>query len=108
MKAILCSQYCGPDDLVLADVPDPVNHPYGRMFVTTGNGTFDAAPPYDNTMDFGDDELGVVARSLDESVQDVGRRLAEHEPRRGEQRGHGSVDGGAVPPVVDRGVQQLP
>src|ERR1700681_4937804 len=23
MKAILCSQYCGPDDLVLADVPDP-------------------------------------------------------------------------------------
>jgi two-component system phosphate regulon sensor histidine kinase PhoR len=28
-------------------------------------------------MDFGDDELGVVARSLDESVQDVGRRLAE-------------------------------
>jgi len=28
-------------------------------------------------MDFGDDELGVVARSLDEAVQDVGRRLAE-------------------------------
>lgn len=24
MKAILCSQYCGPDDLVLADIPDPV------------------------------------------------------------------------------------
>jgi len=24
MKAILCSQYCGPDDLVLTDVPDPV------------------------------------------------------------------------------------
>jgi two-component system phosphate regulon sensor histidine kinase PhoR len=28
-------------------------------------------------MDFGDDELGVVARWLDESVQDVGRRLSE-------------------------------
>ena len=28
-------------------------------------------------LDFGDDELGLVARSLDESVQDVGRRLAE-------------------------------
>jgi two-component system phosphate regulon sensor histidine kinase PhoR len=28
-------------------------------------------------MDFGDDELGVVARSLDEAVQDVGRRLSE-------------------------------
>src|ERR1700712_3039182 len=27
MKAILCSQYCGPDDLVLADVPDPVAGP---------------------------------------------------------------------------------
>jgi len=24
MKALLCSQYCGPDDLVLADLPDPV------------------------------------------------------------------------------------
>src|ERR1700674_2394414 len=24
MKAILCSQYCGPDGLVLADVSDPV------------------------------------------------------------------------------------
>ena len=27
MKAILCSQYCGPDDLVLADVADPVAGP---------------------------------------------------------------------------------
>ena len=27
MKAILCSQYCGPDDLVLADVQDPVAGP---------------------------------------------------------------------------------
>ncbi|MGB7121638.1 MAG: alcohol dehydrogenase catalytic domain-containing protein, partial [Bradyrhizobium sp.] len=27
MKAILCSQYCGPDDLVLVDVPDPVAGP---------------------------------------------------------------------------------
>src|SRR6202000_1624996 len=24
MKAILCSQFCQPDDLVLADVPDPI------------------------------------------------------------------------------------
>src|ERR1700688_3104467 len=24
MKAILCSQYCGPDDLVLSELPDPV------------------------------------------------------------------------------------
>src|SRR5260370_15765403 len=27
MKAILCSQYCGPDDLVLTEVPDPVAGP---------------------------------------------------------------------------------
>ncbi len=27
MKAILCSQYCGPDDLALADIPDPVAGP---------------------------------------------------------------------------------
>lgn len=27
MKAILCPQYCQPDDLVLADVPDPVAGP---------------------------------------------------------------------------------
>src|SRR5206468_7794268 len=27
MKAILCSQYCGPDDLVLTDIPDPVAEP---------------------------------------------------------------------------------
>jgi NADPH2:quinone reductase len=27
MKAILCSQYCQPDDLVLADVPEPVAEP---------------------------------------------------------------------------------
>ena len=27
MKAILCSQFCQPDDLVLADMPDPVAGP---------------------------------------------------------------------------------
>ena len=27
MKAILCSQYCGPDDLVLGELPDPVAGP---------------------------------------------------------------------------------
>ena len=37
-----------------ADVVDPVNHPYGRMFTATGNGTFDAVPPYTNAQDFGD------------------------------------------------------
>jgi NADPH2:quinone reductase len=27
MKAVLCSQFCGPDDMVLSDVPDPVAAP---------------------------------------------------------------------------------
>ena len=40
-----------------ADVPDPVNHPYGRMFVTTGNGTYDATTPFANGMDYGDDHI---------------------------------------------------
>jgi Malectin domain/Chitobiase/beta-hexosaminidase C-terminal domain len=40
-----------------ADVVDPVNHPYGRMFVATGNGTYDATTPYTNSMDYGDDHL---------------------------------------------------
>jgi LysM repeat protein len=37
-----------------AVVPDPVNHPFGQMFTTTGNGAFDAAAPYNNSMDYGD------------------------------------------------------
>jgi hypothetical protein len=42
-----------------ADVVDPVNHPYGRMFVPTGNGTFEATPPYASGMEFGDDVLNL-------------------------------------------------
>src|SRR5215469_4051456 len=39
-----------------ADVPS--GKPYGRIFVATGNGTFDAvAPNYTDTMDFGDSIL---------------------------------------------------
>jgi Chitobiase/beta-hexosaminidase C-terminal domain len=37
-----------------ADVPDPVGHPFGRMFTATGNGKFDAVPNYTNAMDYGD------------------------------------------------------
>jgi two-component system phosphate regulon sensor histidine kinase PhoR len=52
-------------------------------------------------MDFGDDELGEVARSLDESVQDVGRRLAEQARDRGRMEAilAGMVEGVIV---VDR------
>jgi hypothetical protein len=38
-----------------ADVPDPTGHPYGRIFVSTGNGSFNAvAPNYNNAMNYGD------------------------------------------------------
>jgi hypothetical protein len=37
-----------------ADQLDPINQPYGRMFIATGNGDFTAAPPYANGMDYGD------------------------------------------------------
>ena len=54
-----------------ADVPDPVNHPYGRMFVTTGNGTYDATTPYNNTMDFGDDDIRLDLSNGVVTIQDA-------------------------------------
>ena len=35
-----------------ADIP--TGKPYGRIFTVTGNGTFDAAPTYSNSMNYGD------------------------------------------------------
>jgi Legume lectin domain/Chitobiase/beta-hexosaminidase C-terminal domain len=40
-----------------AEVVDPVNHPYGRMFIPTGNGDYTATTPYASGMDFGDSIL---------------------------------------------------
>lgn len=40
-----------------ADVVDPGNQPFGRMFVATGNGSFDATPPFNNNQNFSDDIL---------------------------------------------------
>jgi hypothetical protein len=37
------------------DIVDPTNKPFGRLFVATGNGSFDATPPYTNSMSYGDD-----------------------------------------------------
>jgi hypothetical protein len=53
-----------------ADVPDPVNHPYGRMFVSTGNGTYDAATPFSNSMDYGDDDIRLDLSNGVLTVQD--------------------------------------
>jgi hypothetical protein len=46
---------------IAADVVDPVHHPDGRLFVATGNGSFNAAPPYTNQMDYSDDILRLDA-----------------------------------------------
>ena len=40
-----------------ADVTDPTNHPYGRMFTSTGNGSYNATIPYTSSMNYGDDIL---------------------------------------------------
>ncbi|MFC5863732.1 chitobiase/beta-hexosaminidase C-terminal domain-containing protein [Acidicapsa dinghuensis] len=40
-----------------ADQLDPVNRPYGRMFVPSANGDYNASAPYTNQMDYGDSEL---------------------------------------------------
>jgi hypothetical protein len=53
-----------------ADVLDPVNHPYGRMFVTTGNGTYDAKTPFGNGMDYGDDDIRVDLTNGVLTIQD--------------------------------------
>jgi Legume lectin domain/Chitobiase/beta-hexosaminidase C-terminal domain len=42
-----------------ADQLDPVNHPFGRMFVPTGNGDYTATKPYTNNMDYGDSHLNL-------------------------------------------------
>src|SRR5258708_3247946 len=40
-----------------ADVADPVNHPFGRMFFATGNGSFNATKPFTNSMNYGDSHV---------------------------------------------------
>ena len=53
-----------------ADVVDPVNHPYGRMFIATGNGTYDATQPYTNHMDYGDSHIRLDLTNGVMTVQD--------------------------------------
>jgi len=51
-----------------ADVVDPVNRPHGRLFLATGNGSFNAAPPYTNSMDYGN---GILRLDLTNGVPTV-------------------------------------
>jgi len=51
-----------------ADQLDPVNYPYGRMFLATANGDYTASYPYGNNMDYGD---SVVDLDLTNGVPNV-------------------------------------
>jgi len=53
-----------------ADVPDPVNHPYGRMFIATGNGDYTATTPYGSGMDYGDSILNLDLTKGVPTIQD--------------------------------------
>lgn len=53
-----------------AEVIDPVNHPYGRMFVATGNGDYTASSPYKAGMDFGDSILNLDLTNGVPTIQD--------------------------------------
>jgi hypothetical protein len=53
-----------------AEVVDPVNHPFGRMFVPTGNGDFTASSPYTAGMDYGDSILNLDLTDGVPTVQD--------------------------------------
>jgi LysM repeat protein len=53
-----------------AEVIDPVNHPFGRMFVATANGDYTASKPYSAGMDYGDTILNLDLTNGVPTVQD--------------------------------------
>ncbi|MGA2889405.1 MAG: chitobiase/beta-hexosaminidase C-terminal domain-containing protein, partial [Terracidiphilus sp.] len=53
-----------------ADVLDPVNHPYGRVFLATGNGDYTATTPYAFGMDYGDSILNLDVTGGVPTIQD--------------------------------------
>ena len=62
-----------------ADVADPVNHPFGRMFVSTGNGSFNATPPFNNSQNFSDDILNLDLANGKPSIADSFTPFTEEE-----------------------------
>jgi hypothetical protein len=53
-----------------ADVVDPVNHPFGRIFIPTGNGDYTATTPYGANMDYGDSILTLDLTNGVPTIQD--------------------------------------
>jgi hypothetical protein len=52
------------------DIPDPINHPYGRIFLATGNGDYTAGAPYTSSMDYGDSILDLDLTNGAPTIQD--------------------------------------
>jgi len=53
-----------------ADVLDSVNHPYGRVFIATGNGDFTATTPYAAGMSYGDSIMNLDLTNGVPTIQD--------------------------------------
>jgi hypothetical protein len=53
-----------------AEVNDPINKPDGRMFVSTGNGSYTASYPYTNTMSYGMSVLDIDLTGGQMTVED--------------------------------------
>src|SRR5207253_11058612 len=52
------------------DVIDPVGQPFGRMFIATGNGSFNATTPYTNSMNYANDHIRLDLSNGVMTVQD--------------------------------------
>ena len=61
--------WMGGDGLA-ADVVDPVGHPFGRMFLASGNGDYNVSAPYTNSMDYGDSIINLDLTNGSPSIQD--------------------------------------
>jgi hypothetical protein len=57
-------------DGLAADVIDPVGHPFGRLFLATGNGDYSGSTPYTNAKDYGDSILNLDLTNGIPTVQD--------------------------------------
>ena len=53
-----------------ADQLTPATKPFGRMFVPTGNGDYNASAPYTNAMDFGDSHLNLDLTNGNPTITD--------------------------------------
>ena len=92
-----------------ADVVDPTNHPYGRLFLPTGNGSFNAVPPYDNTMNYSISivrlDLSNGAPTMSTNGVQVGDMFAPFDQMRLDNSDKDQTSGGAVilPDAVSSG-----